>query len=702
MYCSRCGAVIPEQAKFCPKCGSAVLRPPVKKKKSHKKAALIIFLIFIIGIGGGFFAFRNNIMAFLSGNKKDEDVYSEAAETLENTLGSSEYQNAELTQRKKIMLDVLEDMENDGVIKKDRTRCLEEDNYIYYQYLNGVEGLITLEDFDDRTVGLPGETLYGENGKKYDISRPDADIAGKYEEENLSALIMLGLGQPDFENNIYKLSKSWTSDGLRTDVDNDVTVKEMAEKLKGYDFIYILLHGNYQPNISDTQLIFIKEKRTLQKDKDYAADLKKHNLLHNPTKNGTYYVIAGDFFNDHYSEKKELDNSIVFIGCCRGYYQNDNLVRQFAESGAKAVIGATETVWTDYEIRTINEFVCGLLCGNTVSEALDQARTAVGKDELDYYEKLYDKYDITSGYSIIDHNIAKTENPQFKLYKNGDNDGTAVLVTLKGGSNPPDKPAPDADPVDSPEIIQAVLDSEDLWLDKLNFEGGDGFNECWFQDINMDGEAEFIAGGNSKGAHAAKYFYLYHLKDGRLEPLEDAYGSNELVLWNRDYNGGHNGFSLKLYKSKASGNFTYIYENIDGTAMYTDFTLTELTNSETYSGKSVLSSNNILHITETGDRKGNLTYLFTGTGNGGKEISKEEAMKLYNDFFGDLTAYKTTTYAVPCSKLSADIKNHSFYDTMSKEGKKQLLLESYNAWSYTENAGEEPLMADIIERIKVS
>ncbi len=439
MYCRKCGSVIPEQAKFCPKCGEAVLRPPVRKKKSHKKAGLIIFLIFIMGIGGGIFAFRNNIMAFLSGNKKNEDVYSEAVETLENTLGSSEYLHAGLSQRKEIMLDVLSNMEDDGIIKKDCTSYYEEDNYIYYQYINGVKGLITLENFDDHTVGLRSETLNGEYDKKYPICRPDANIAGKYN-KNPSALVMMGLGQPDYEDNIYKLSKSWTSDGLHTDVDNDVTVKEMAEKLAGYDFIYILLHGNYQPKVSDTQLIFIKEKRTPQKDNDYAADLNNHNLLHNPTQDGTYYIITGDFFSDHYSAGKKLDNSIVFVGCCRGYKTNDNLVRQFADSGAKAVIGATETVWTDYEIRIINEFVCRLLCGNTVNEALDHAKSAVGKDELDYYERLYgDESTMSNFWSGYDHSVhqgVKRTNPQFKLYKNENNDGTAVLVTLKENLNP--------------------------------------------------------------------------------------------------------------------------------------------------------------------------------------------------------------------------------------------------------------------------
>ena len=41
------------------------------------------------------------------------------------------------------------------------------------------------------------------------------------------------------------------------------------------------------------------------------------------------------------------------------------------------------------------------------------------------------------------------------------------------------------------------MDSEDVWLNDAGSISSNGFNECWFQDMNMDGTPEFIVGGAS-------------------------------------------------------------------------------------------------------------------------------------------------------------------------------------------------------------
>ncbi len=197
-----------------------------------------------------------------------DDVYSVVDETLENTLANSEYQNAEISERKIIIQHTLEKMESDGEVKENSIKYADEDNYIYYEYINGAKGIITLENFSDHTIGESDDYLIDEcTGENYDISKVDLLMEGEiYEEKDLSAIVLLGLGQANAENNIRKLQKSWSEDHLSTDIDDNVTVGKLMTELEGYNFIYILLHGNYKPEFFDTQLIFLNEKSNRQPD----------------------------------------------------------------------------------------------------------------------------------------------------------------------------------------------------------------------------------------------------------------------------------------------------------------------------------------------------------------------------------------------------------------------------------------------------
>lgn len=74
MYCKKCGTNIPNNAKFCSKCGETVSRKAVKNKKPYKIASLVTSLVIFIGTCSGIFAFRKDIFSFFLENK---DVYSE-------------------------------------------------------------------------------------------------------------------------------------------------------------------------------------------------------------------------------------------------------------------------------------------------------------------------------------------------------------------------------------------------------------------------------------------------------------------------------------------------------------------------------------------------------------------------------------------------------------------------------------------------
>lgn len=259
----------------------------------------------------------------------------------------------------------------------------------------------------------------------------------------------------------------------------------------------------------------------------------------------------------------------------------------------------------------------------------------------------------------------------------------------------------------TPEIVQAVLDSEELWLDPLNEISMDGYNECWFQDIDMDGTPEFIAGGNVQGAHGARCFYIYYLENHELKPMENAnkpnsYKSNEIDFWPPNSAGnsvdGQAGFSCQLYKDNNIDRYKYIYADEDGVAAENYQILNEIYTTELNDNKSTFSILNVMTITEE-YKNNNVEYSYdVGIGNSTNAADREGILGLYDEYFKNLTAYKTTVHAIPCSKISAD--QQGYYDTMSREDKKQALIDSYYAWSYKENPSAELPLSDIIGQLR--
>lgn len=96
MYCKKCGNIIDESAKFCPKCGGAVGIENVNETKGDKskKPLFLIFLIIIIAIVmGGIYLKRTEFDSEVleeSVDKKSEDDNSVQSYTIDGTyIGES-------------------------------------------------------------------------------------------------------------------------------------------------------------------------------------------------------------------------------------------------------------------------------------------------------------------------------------------------------------------------------------------------------------------------------------------------------------------------------------------------------------------------------------------------------------------------------------------------------------------------------------
>ena len=76
MYCKRCGRELKDKAKFCPRCGTAILRPR-KKKKTGKIVALTLSGLILLGACSGVFVYRDTLMAWLNQLNRNPDEIGE-------------------------------------------------------------------------------------------------------------------------------------------------------------------------------------------------------------------------------------------------------------------------------------------------------------------------------------------------------------------------------------------------------------------------------------------------------------------------------------------------------------------------------------------------------------------------------------------------------------------------------------------------
>lgn len=393
MFCKKCGAEIRDSAKFCHKCGTAILKR-TEKKKMIRIVSFVTSFVILLGACSGVFIFRDEIFSLFSSY---EDVYSEADETLQNKIVCDGFRNADIETRKKIAEDTLNNLEESGTILEGSIVFDESANTFSYNYIDGAEGAVALESLNSEYVGFnyPDSLFY--EGDENIVSSVKSTYFGTtdypYDQKDLKALILEGTGIKSAHDSALELQEAWNQEYLSTDIDNDVTVEKLKTELSDYDFVYILLHGNFQAGTGNTPNIVLEEKASKDLDKQYKEDFSKDKtIFHLTTDETMVYAVHPNFFTKYYYESKnatlELKDKIIFIGSCHGY-QNRDLVDAFIACGAKAVIGPSDVARVVYELPIVNDFVYRLLCGDSVEASLDYAKGIYGEDQWEFADYLF-------------------------------------------------------------------------------------------------------------------------------------------------------------------------------------------------------------------------------------------------------------------------------------------------------------------------
>ena len=145
--------------------------------------------------------------------------------------------------------------------------------------------------------------------------------------------------------------------------------------INGKDLIVIEEHGC---TYGDEPLIVTEDEYDPESD-EYQEDLDAERLSILITDEGAQYCLTPSFFEYYYSGGK-LANSFVWIGSCYGA-SNSRLVDAFVNTGANAVVGHSDSVYTAYDYNMLNTVVDKMISGESSSEAFQEARDYWGQND---------------------------------------------------------------------------------------------------------------------------------------------------------------------------------------------------------------------------------------------------------------------------------------------------------------------------------
>ena len=339
------------------------------------------------------------------------EVWTSVGEELAELSESQTYQAADIETQAELMLDLLENLAEDGLIDADSIAYDEANALISFNFSDGLSSGIMLEDFEDGVDGTGTDN--------YVLSYNDAGLAATatddpvsfdidgypYEEENLTALVLWDVSSDGLSLQETSVN-NWNLAYLNTQIDTTPTLAEMRTGLGGYDLLVLRLHGYGGTGYP------ILSSETVNSNWENICDIfaGRVELKHMASDSEWHYTLCPEFFTYYYGEDG-LADTIVWIGCCEGY-RDDGLVSAIADCGAKAVIGCTETVNNEYGTLILDAFVYSLLYGNTVEESLSFAKSVWGENDQ-VFKQVY-------------RGETDTNPSEFRIYNGGD----ATLVTL--------------------------------------------------------------------------------------------------------------------------------------------------------------------------------------------------------------------------------------------------------------------------------
>ena len=318
-------------------------------------------------------------------NKPVENIDSAAVDTNINSIISAtdsirespSYKASDLNSQKNIMMNEIQKMADNGLVKSDSIAYDEDSNIISYISQSKVMFFEKVGGFDDNLDG--GGTVVSSDPNSLYFKGKGANKA--------DCLILDGMtNRTEVTEKCKALAEEWSAEGIYTTLDLDVTIDDLTN-LKEYEFVYFKTHGIYDKS-KKLPVISLEQKPTKDVNIKYAEDLSNDFVV---CING-HYGVTPDFFSTHY-KYPELKNSIFFFGCCQlmgaGEDYTDLMNYAFAVTGLRCFVAHFNSNYTDYNLATVEVFLNELISGKTARQAFETALDTCGRTDEEWYGSPY-------------------------------------------------------------------------------------------------------------------------------------------------------------------------------------------------------------------------------------------------------------------------------------------------------------------------
>ena len=325
----------------------------------------------------------------------DEELQQldDANKKLNNIRTSDEYINMAPTEQMEVMLDAIEELADNELIKADSILVNEEELYITYEYTSGVLGAETFGT-DSELAGGPGYTL---------IDNSFNDLKDEYilsTTHKGSALIIdlftdqSNIAQLELADQCREMAEDWSEKGVDTKIDYTATLDELMY-LDGNNFVLFMMHGSCfeYKNHGIIQTMTLSQKQNSETDRVYKSTIDKEYILFS---NGKYAVTASFFEEAYGTEETKLDGTIFFFNSCQqmgvGEIFSNNWNDICDKIGVSAFVAYHDSLAMKYGVDMAEVFMDQLLADETAFEAFNISVLQNGGSENEWREKLHKEH----------------------------------------------------------------------------------------------------------------------------------------------------------------------------------------------------------------------------------------------------------------------------------------------------------------------
>ena len=181
------------------------------------------------------------LVGFNHGNKKSETDYSSVKyvnSKLSEAMSNSEFKETDINKKKEICYEILDELEKQNYISDINYSS---DTFMYeFKHSNGTLGGIMLDEFNKNYSGISKNNYSQMDSNNRVVSlnnKINFDTNGyPYNENNLKAKFMYGLGYPDVYADIKSRAELWSEEYLETTIDDYCTVEDFLNGLDRIQF----------------------------------------------------------------------------------------------------------------------------------------------------------------------------------------------------------------------------------------------------------------------------------------------------------------------------------------------------------------------------------------------------------------------------------------------------------------------------------